>query len=181
MVLTTEIQIAAFIGAVIGVLVGTLAPYYNKKKELGWNDVDIFFDKAFLKATFVALILATVGIGGSFPMILANVPPEASIITTLIGSAVFAMTMNFGGNAIIGPSKVTLNAKNTLLEKTTVKLLDKTIEQRLSASDKINHVMDNATVKKDGGIGFGEKCDCQKCSDKKTVEEEDDDGYTTIS
>ena len=63
----------------------------TRRKELGWNDIDIFFDKQFLKATFVALILAVVGVGGSFPIILANVPPAASILTTLISSGVFAM------------------------------------------------------------------------------------------
>ena len=34
MVFTTEIEIAAFVGAIAGCLVGTLGPYYNKKKRV---------------------------------------------------------------------------------------------------------------------------------------------------
>src|SRR5580765_8791126 len=111
------IEIAAFVGAVIGVLVGTLGPYYKKKRELGQTDIEIFFDRAFLKATFVALALAIVGVGGSFPTLLANVPPAGSIITTLIASAVFAMTMNLGGNILIGPSQVTQSATTDALNR----------------------------------------------------------------
>ena len=137
MVFTTEIEIAAFVGAIAGCLVGTLGPYYNKKKELGWNDIDIFFDKQFLKATFVALILAVVGVGGSFPIILANVPPAASILTTLISSGVFAMVMNLGGNIVVGPSKVTQDAKALLVERKAITTITKAFDDRIKKDNQL--------------------------------------------
>lgn len=129
MVFTTGIEIAAFAGAIAGCLVGTLAPYYNEKKKLGWDDITIFFDRKFLQATAVALILAVVGVGGSFPIILANVPPTASILTTLITSGVLAMTMNIGGNMVIGPSKVTQDAKAMLVERKAATAMAKTLNE----------------------------------------------------
>ena len=137
MVFTTEIEISAFVGAIIGVLVGTLAPYYNEKKKLGLNDVDIFFDKKFLKATLVALILAVVGVGGSFPIILANVPPVASILTTVITSAVLAMSMNLGGNIALGPSQVTQDAKSLVVERKAVTTITNTLDDRTRKENQL--------------------------------------------
>lgn len=137
MVFTTEIEISAFVGAIIGVLVGTLAPYYNEKKKLGLNDVDIFFDKKFLKATLVALILAVVGVGGSFPTILANVPPVASILTTVITSAVLAMSMNLGGNIALGPSQVTQDAKSLVVERKAVTTITNALDDRTKKENQL--------------------------------------------
>lgn len=178
MLTTTEIEIAAFVGAIIGALIGLLAPFYNKKKELGWNDIDIVFDKAFLKATVVAVILAVIGVGGSFPIILANVPPTASILTTIITSAVLAITLHLGGNMIIGPSKVTLEATQNALERNMIR----TNERIINATNKLREANDqtntiHSTTGDNNSINFGTDCDCQKCKDNKEV----DDGYTTIS
>ncbi len=171
MLSTTEIEIAAFAGAIIGALIGLLAPYYNKKKELGWNDIDIVFDKSFLKATVVSIILAVIGVGGSFPIILANVPPTASILTTVITSAVLAMTLHLGGNLIIGPSKVTAEATKLLAEKNAGPIINNTLNR-----------MATLTTEQKPTPNFGQACDCQKCKDNKAVEEGlDDDGYKTIS
>lgn len=137
MVFTTEIEIAAFVGAIAGCLVGTLAPYYNEKKKLGFDDVSIFFDKKFLKSTVVALILAVVGVGGSFPIILENVPPAASILTTLITSGVLAMAMNLGGNIALGPSQVTQDAKNLLVERKAVTTITNTLDDRIKKENKL--------------------------------------------
>jgi cytochrome c biogenesis factor len=137
MVLTAEIEIAAFAGAVVGCLVGTLAPYYNEKKRLGWDDITIFFDKKFLKSTIVALILAVVGVGGSFPTIMANVTPTASILTTLITSGVLAMAMNLGGNMVVGPSKVTQDAKSLLAEKKAVSIVTGVLESKIDSEEQL--------------------------------------------
>lgn len=187
MVLTTEIEITAFIGAIIGALIGLLAPYYNKKKELGWNDIDIVFDKAFIKATVVAVILAVIGVGGSFPIILANVPETASILTTLITSAVLALTLHLGGNMIIGPSKITMEARDILLDKNAQRVvMDKLSDLRhtdIETSSKLletNRKILDATNKwrnanepiHDRTNSFGEVCDCPCCKDNTEVEKD---------
>jgi hypothetical protein len=168
MVFTTEIEIAAFVGAIAGCLVGTLGPYYSKKKELGWNDVDIFFDKKFLKATVVAVILAVIGVGGSFPTILANVPSTASVLTTLITSAVLAMTLNIGGNIVVGPSKITKDAEHSLMTKKATMIFTDVLDSRISDQEKMRSmrkVVEN-NVNKTPGVY---KCDCPTCKDSEEV------------
>ncbi len=170
MVATLEIEISTVIGAVIGNMVGTLAPYYYEKKKLGLEDIDIFFDKKFLKSTLVSFILAVIGVGYAYPIIMENVPPAASIISAAVSAGVFAMTMNYAGNKVVGPSKVTLDAKQTLLERNTTRLFDQNIENRMSISNKMNSVMENSNnvAKKSS-----EDCTCQKCNDSKKEEVDD--------
>jgi hypothetical protein len=152
------IEICAFIGAFIGVMIATLGPYYKTKKELGMDDVSIFFDKKFLKSTVVSGILSAVAVGGSFPIILENVNPSWSYLSTIVFSAVLAMTLNLGGNILLSPSEVTMNARRKLMTKNTAKVmstqLDATVDKlRKSERNEPTHT--------------GSECTCKKCNEEK--------------
>jgi hypothetical protein len=159
MVLTPEVEICAFIGAFIGIMIVSLKKYYNKKKELGEDDVTIFFDRKFVKSAVVAGILSAVAVGGSFPMILDNVNPGWSYLTTVIMSAGLAITLNIGGNILVGPSAITAKEEDKALENKITKILsthlDTTI-MKLRKSDTTESEIHR-------------ECNCRKC--KKDDEE----------
>jgi hypothetical protein len=123
MALTPEVEICAFIGAFIGIMIVSLKKYYNTKKELGQDDVTIFFDKKFLKSAIVAGILSAVAVAGSFPVILENVNPGWSYLTTIIMSGGLAVALNLGGNILVGPSAITAKAEQKALENRVSKIL----------------------------------------------------------
>lgn len=134
MALEPIMELCAIIGAFIGVMIGTLGPYYKVKKQLGFDDVSIFFDKKFIKATIVSGILSAVAVGGAFPVILENVNPLWSYTSTIVFSATLALALNLGGNIILGPSLVTEAARQKVMEKEMSKLLD---FQLKTATEKI--------------------------------------------
>lgn len=173
MAITPAMEICAVIGAFIGCMIGTLGPYYKEKKKLGLDDVSIFFDKKFLKATFAAGILSAVTIGGVFPVILENVNPLWSYTSTIVFSATLALTLNLGGNVILSPSLITEAAKKQAIEKQTSSILNQQL------SDVAENLKLEEKAKRDEEEQQEAMRDKQKLMDK--VDSEFDVIQTTVA
>lgn len=169
MALTWEIELCAIIGAFIGIMVWTGGKYYQKKKELGMEDVDIFFDKKFLKTMAAAGIISAVTVGSAYPQILANVNPLGSYLSTIVSSAVFAVVLNMGGNALMAPSEITLKAKRKALADYSDQIFKISFDDAMYEKRKNEEIEKNRmAAEKDYG-----QCHCPPCENGRITESAD--------